>query len=202
MRQILPVGRGDSRDSPRELLVMRMHAKGLAFLLLSLLVQGAGYAQESHNADAVIPIPGAAYNIQRYKLVSESAYQVDFEIDVSYPDSSVVDFYLHALKNKGWSTCEHDDTSWIEYENASDDAVRLVRQKLEYLFSKEKSRLILVALRYYGYQVDDTVESWQWNEEVQHVSVVLYHLRSGDIRKTLSLLSVNCDGVPVNHHSR
>ncbi|MEN8130848.1 MAG: hypothetical protein ABFS45_11775 [Pseudomonadota bacterium] len=55
-----------------------------------------------------------------------------------------------------------------------------------------EKKLLLVALRYFGYQKTGKKQSRKWDNEVQQVTVVLYDLRGKDFDKTLSLLSLRC----------
>lgn len=164
----------------------------LLYLLLALPLESCAQAPRSISEKGSIPIPEAAYDVERHSLESESAYQIDFKINAVYPDTKAANFYTELFSEYGWHACTNND-EWVEYgKRIGNETDVPTRQKLQYLASTTEKKLLLVALRYSGYQETGKIQSRKWDNEVQQVTVVLYDLRGKDFDKTLSLLSLRC----------
>ena len=157
----------------------------LLCLLLTFSLESCAQSSDPGSGVESIPVPSAGYDVEKRLLKSESAYQIDFKIKATYPDTKTSDYYSNLFNKEGWRICANDD-EWVEYDKRVDSKIDVpTRQKLHYLASKNEKKLLLVALRYFGHQ-------GKWNNKIQHVTVVLYDLSVKDFDKTLSLLSLHC----------
>ncbi len=164
----------------------------LLCLLLTFSLESCAQSPDPSSGVEGVPVPRAGYDVEKRSLKSESAYQVDFKINAIYPDTTTIDFYTNLFAKEDWHICANDG-EWVEYDKRVDNKTNMpTRQKLQYVASKNEKKLLLVTLRYFGNQKTDSKESREWNNKVQHVTVVLYDLSSGYFDKTLSLLSLRC----------
>lgn len=86
----------------------------LLYLLLALPLESCAQAPRSISEKGSIPIPEAAYDVERHSLESESAYQIDFKINAVYPDTKAASFYTELFSEFGWHACTNND-EWVEY---------------------------------------------------------------------------------------
>ena len=166
--------------------------KPRCILVLLMLVLPLGACTPEPDLENSIPVPEKVFDVTKRPLKSESAYQIDFNLKARYPNTEAISFYSDAFTKNGWSVCAGNN-AWTEYDKQEDDKKSTIpiRQKLEYFVSDKVKRLLLVALRYFGERRSDTKQPRKWNNEIQHVTVVMYDLRE-DFNKTLSLLSLSC----------
>jgi hypothetical protein len=144
-------------------------------------------------AGTAIPFPDHAYEVERYLLKKESANQLNFKMDVPYPNFEIITFYLKTYIEKGWSACE-GGKAWVTYLKRINDSNKniSVRQRMRYMVNKNEKKLLMVSLHYYGEPADGKDKKIKWDHDVQHATVVLYNLNVGTFDETVSTLELEC----------
>lgn len=133
-----------------------------------------------------IPVPESAYDVQRHLVEADSFYQIDYKINVPYPETKTAEFYAQYFTKKGWHVCSgkgsgDDWSTFIDSTDAQSDVP--TRRLLRHISSKKEKKLVLLMLRYYGVQETRRIEEkncapeTRWKDNVQHVSVILYDLK-------------------------
>ena len=130
----------------------------------------------------------AAENMQEQSILNGSARQISFSVDTSYPNRDVVNFYRANIKLP-WKPCSRQE-NWQSFGDISGKEPLFIHQILQHWINKDKSRLLLLAVKYQSKgsehrKLPDSTE--------QQVYLVEY--KEPELERAIKELGLSCNGL-------
>jgi len=167
--------------------LQRMKHKLLITLLVLFSVLMAS-CQESGKVNQFDVLPGGK-NVSRIDLKKESAKQLSYEVQLPYPNTSVLDFYSDKLVSDDWKKCKPLG-EWTELLKKEGAQYRGIRQLVDYAIHEETNKLLMISLRYFADPVEQLTPTLDWQNDKQYVTLIVYDLEN--LNQVLNSLSLNC----------
>jgi hypothetical protein len=132
--------------------------KKLSFLCCILLFAASTKVSFSGNDDEAYIIGiryPKSYDAKTYQNRADNIRNVLYKVRLSFPSKEVLQFYDDKLKDIGWVTFvepayREGDRKWRNFIDGTVEGHPLVHQLLATWANKDKSRMIVFALRYYS----------------------------------------------------
>ncbi|WP_456377440.1 hypothetical protein [Thiolapillus sp.] len=159
----------------------------LLFAIISVLVvscRGSGVATK-------FEIFEGGQNVSLLDLKKESSEQLSYEVQLSYPNIKVLDFYSNILSSQGWTKCKPDG-KWSEQIKKEGAQFIGTRHLVSYFFHSKRNKLLMLGLRYFSEPVQQLTSGLEWKNNKQHVTLIVYGLKNRN--KVLRNLSLECGG--------
>ncbi len=114
-----------------------------------------------------------AYKLQTQEGKEDDTFTISFETKLPYPSRAVLGFYERELIRLGWSSVK-EPRKWDCFEDLTIDGHPVVYQLGAKWANRERTRVVLVVLRYYSSGVTDKEKGAGCpgpKNDVQHVYV-------------------------------
>ena len=95
-----------------------------------------------------------AYKLQTQESKENNTFTISFETQLAYPSRAVLEFYERELTRLGWSSAK-EPRKWDCFEDLTIEGHPVVYQLGAKWTNRERTRMVLVVLRYYSFGVTD-----------------------------------------------
>ncbi len=145
--------------------------------------------QPKHLPERALPIPKAAYDVQKLPADSRRLDELSFKIDLSYPSKEVLEFYEEYLAAQGWTKCKGGVDEWDSFVDMSAGHSQLIHQLFRVWVKRDQNVEAVVSLRYYSEGVDERRKTP--TNKIQFVNVLIID-DLADLDRQLKLYGLEC----------
>jgi hypothetical protein len=128
-------------------------------------------------------------NVSQVNLRKESAYQLSYQVTLTYPDKNVFEFYKKKLFPVGWRVCVPEG-DWDTQLKKDSGQIKGVRQIVNYAIHRQSNRLLMISLQYHSDPIPQPYDKIEWHDDIQYVTLVAYNTQN--LNKLLNVLSISC----------
>ncbi len=141
-------------------------AKYIRMLMYLIVVASfivTGCADNNYTFIRTLHYPNA-YNINYYRSILNSTSTLTYVVNLKYPSLSVLEYYDKRLGELGWvpfseKGYENNYRRWSSYVDGKKKGNPLVHELIALWTNSDRSRMIMLGLRYYSYGVDKGKDS-------------------------------------------
>ena len=160
-------------------------------ILLSILyvISSCEVSYQDHSEEFNLLTSKKAYEVDRHQL-QNGIQQLNYSLDLPYPNRAVTESALNKLKKIGWGQCSTSGSGWDKFAN-TDNEDNPFCQYQNNIYLTKGDNLLLITMQYYSsIQGNYTCREIPDNIK-QAVAVVIYP--DVDIEKQIKRLKLSCD---------
>lgn len=131
-----------------------------------------------------------AHNVRRINLGSPAVTQLNYDVEMRFPEVAISGDKIKRLKQQGWRQCEPEKARWEHFGDYAATPRRLVHQQLLSFAKNDKYMAI-------GMQYDSKLPAVDPSEQTpdnntQKVYILLYDLAEDEVRNQMKAFVDRC----------